>query len=128
LFLFAVSSLNLFFSALSCFLISFSSSSLYFLFSFTSSIAKLSSLVSSLARGNDLSGIDDGSGRTKNSDMLECKVLVVLLGVSADEDICTAGCTALPDSNAGALVVLELVDVSGSVQTFADLGLFQRLW
>jgi len=66
--------------------------------------------------------MDDGSGRTKNSDMLECEVLVVLLGVSADEkgkDMCTAGCIVLPDSNDGALVSLVLVDVSGhgSLQT-----------
>ena len=71
LFLFVVSSLIHFLSALSCFLFSFSSSSLFFLFSFSSNIAKLSSLVSNLAQGNDLSGIDDGSRHTKNSDMLE---------------------------------------------------------
>jgi len=50
--------------------------------------------------------------------MLECKVLVVLLGVSADDqgkNICMAGCIVLPDSNAGALVALLLV---GSLQTY----------
>jgi len=55
--------------------------------------------------------------------MLECEVLVVLLGVSADEqgkDICTVGCIVLPDSNAGVLVALVLVDVSGSLQTCTE--------
>ena len=68
---------------LSSFFFSFSSSSLFFLFSFSSNIAKLSSLVSNLAWGNDLSGVDDGSRNTKNSNMLEFEDLATLLGVSA---------------------------------------------
>jgi len=33
------------------------------------------------------------------------------------KDLCTASCIVLPDSNAGALAALVLVDVSGSLQT-----------
>ena len=106
------------------------------MFSFSSNIAKLSSLVSNLAQGNDLSGVDDGSRHTKNSDILEFEDLDTLLGVSADalvKDLCTVCSGVIPDCNTGALATLigssadaKFIPPSGVLQASGTLG-FPRM-